>query len=241
MDSKKSKEQYLNEGINYFQSHQFDEALFSCEQAIQLDPRFFLAFYGKALALYRLERYEKALASFEQVIKIEPNYSPAYNGKGDVLSKLDRPSEAILAYSRAIQVDKNNWRAYYGMAKAYCGIMQYESSIYYFEEAYSRSPKGKISEEIYNAMNKIKRVINLKRIEKWPADLQRDMLEGYKILSEYYGEDIPEDVWEAMEKDTAIEAAPIGYSRIWDEDQVEYSYYVREEQEEEENETWDDD
>lgn len=72
--SSKTKEQWLREGITYYNAKGYEESLTACEKALQLDPRYAQAYYGKGLALSKLERYEEALLAYERAIQLDPDY-----------------------------------------------------------------------------------------------------------------------------------------------------------------------
>ena len=99
--SPKTKEQCLDEGINNYQAKNYDKALMACERALQLDPNYFLAYYGEGLALHDLGHYLKALAAFECAIQLVPKNPIAYIGKGNSFCKLNRYEEALAAFEQA--------------------------------------------------------------------------------------------------------------------------------------------
>jgi serine/threonine protein kinase len=101
----KTKEQYLNEGIQLYTIGRYREALAVFEQALRLDPHFGEALFCKGNALYFLKRYEDALLTYEQAIRLDP-YNPAFhNNKGSTLYSLGRYREALAAYKQALHID----------------------------------------------------------------------------------------------------------------------------------------
>lgn len=49
----------------------YDDAIASCDQALQIKPDYVLALREKGNALYKLQRYEAAIAAFDQTLKID--------------------------------------------------------------------------------------------------------------------------------------------------------------------------
>src|SRR5437764_6166647 len=76
-----TKEQWLIEGIKNYTSKWYDEALQACEQAIQLDPRYARAHYGKALALIGLGKYEEAVTFCDKAFELTPKTAKTYASK----------------------------------------------------------------------------------------------------------------------------------------------------------------
>src|SRR6266571_5310400 len=102
--SQKTKEQWLEEGNEFYNLKQYPKALAAYEQALRLDPNYVFAYSCKGNTLNGLKRYEEALAAFEQAIRLNPNDAVAYNSKGYILNKLNRKREAELAYDKARQL-----------------------------------------------------------------------------------------------------------------------------------------
>jgi tetratricopeptide (TPR) repeat protein len=100
----KTKEQWLNEGVDLYNLKRYDEALAAYEQAIRLDPNYALAYYNKGNALYDLKRYDEALAAYEQAIRLDPNFALAYYNKGLALDMLGQTKEAKQSYEKSRQL-----------------------------------------------------------------------------------------------------------------------------------------
>jgi tetratricopeptide (TPR) repeat protein len=100
----RTKEQWLNECTDHCYARRYAEALSAYEQAIRLDPKYALAYYGKGVALDKLKRYEEALSAYEQAIRLDPSYDIAYANKGDALKQLGRQTEAQQAYDKVRQL-----------------------------------------------------------------------------------------------------------------------------------------
>jgi predicted O-linked N-acetylglucosamine transferase (SPINDLY family) len=95
---------YLNLGVAYNETLQFERALQSCDSAISIEPSMFEAYYNRGVALYALNRCEEALASYEYSLSLNPNYAEAWNNRGIALSALNRHEAALGSYDRAIEL-----------------------------------------------------------------------------------------------------------------------------------------
>jgi len=110
----KTKEQYLNEGIQLYSLGRYREALAAFEKALHLDPHFADALFVKGNALYFLERYEDALRAYEQAIRLDPHNAAFHNNKGSALYSLGRYKEALAAYKQALRIDPRHASAQKG-------------------------------------------------------------------------------------------------------------------------------
>ena len=110
----KTKEQYLNEGIQLYSLGRYREALAAFEQAIRLDPHFAGALFGKGNALYFMKQYEDALLAYEQAIRLDPHNPAFHNNKGSTLYSLGRYREALAAYKQALHIDPHHASAQQG-------------------------------------------------------------------------------------------------------------------------------
>ena len=63
----------------------YDKALQDFDKAIEMDPKTWSAYIGKADLFKKKFQYDLALAEYEKVIKGDPNYSTVYYYKGELL------------------------------------------------------------------------------------------------------------------------------------------------------------
>ncbi len=149
-DSFKSKEQWLEEGILYYRTTNYADALNAFERAIQLDSKLVLAYVGKGHSLYRLERYRKALAAYNRAIKLNPNIAHTYLGKGKVLYQLEHFEEALAAFEHAILLaPPNDVSAYYDKGKTLIVIQRNKDALTTFKHAIKLDSKNAL---FYNGL-----------------------------------------------------------------------------------------
>jgi tetratricopeptide (TPR) repeat protein len=86
----------------------WDGARKSYSQALELDPRFDLAYYNLGWTYIKQEPsdYAQARAQFEKAMTINPNFKEAYYGMGMVYGYQDQYEIAQLYFSKAIDIDK---------------------------------------------------------------------------------------------------------------------------------------
>lgn len=73
---------------------QTEEALLCFERAIEIDPRYAMAWNNKGLALEDLGNSRDAVACFDSAINLNPHCSEAWFNKGLVLGRTGQLKEA---------------------------------------------------------------------------------------------------------------------------------------------------
>jgi tetratricopeptide (TPR) repeat protein len=98
-----------------------DGALQKYSEAIRVDPKLALAYYGRGLLLTTRKRaYVRAVADFDRVLTLEPNNIAALIQRGDAYSQLGDVGHALADLNRAIQLDPE-----YAKAFVVRGLIQY--------------------------------------------------------------------------------------------------------------------
>jgi tetratricopeptide (TPR) repeat protein/S1-C subfamily serine protease len=99
---------WLNYGNQLWRVLQFTEALDAFDQAIQLQPDFYQAWYARGLILQSQgqEQYQKAIESFDRAIqKSPPSFAPPWRSKGWLLSVLNKHQEALISFDKVLELD----------------------------------------------------------------------------------------------------------------------------------------
>lgn len=95
---------YHNNGVNFTDLAQYENALKQFESSTSLNPDYADSWVGKGYALMYLDRFDEALTSFDKAIKInaaDPN--PWYN-KACIFAKENKKAEAIENLKKAIEL-----------------------------------------------------------------------------------------------------------------------------------------
>lgn len=120
---------------DYLSSQQFDRALETCEEAIQIVPGSTRALYGKATALLNLERPGEALPLYEQVLEIDPAHEDALLGAGLAASQLGESPRAMTFYNRYLEVNPGDVRVRMTVANDIAKTGDHESAFRVLEPA----------------------------------------------------------------------------------------------------------
>ena len=58
-------------------------AIADLDKALELDPKFALAYMNRGNAKIELKQYTEAIADYDKAIELEPNFAPAYTNRGN--------------------------------------------------------------------------------------------------------------------------------------------------------------
>ncbi|MEQ8466281.1 tetratricopeptide repeat protein [Coleofasciculus sp. E1-EBD-02] len=100
-------EDWLKRGWCLSNLKRYEEALISCDKAIELEPNYASAWGLRGAVLAAIERYEEALVSCDKAIELDPNYASAWGLRGAVLAAIERDEEALVSCDKAIELEPN--------------------------------------------------------------------------------------------------------------------------------------
>ena len=75
-------EDYNDAGIDCSKQGKYTEAIVEFTMAIELNPRFGMAYYNRGMAYQRQSNYTQAISDYTRAIEINPNDAAAYNNCG---------------------------------------------------------------------------------------------------------------------------------------------------------------
>ncbi len=114
------------------------------ERAIEVDPRYALAYAGLADAHSTMRIFypgsdsdlEAARQATIRALELDYELAEAHSARGTLLALLDRPDEARSAFETAIRLDPRLWEARYYYARAQFQVGDFDHAAALFEEAY---------------------------------------------------------------------------------------------------------
>jgi eukaryotic-like serine/threonine-protein kinase len=112
-----------------------ETALNTFTKAIDLKPNSFLAWLGRANALYSLERYPEALEAYYEAIRLNSEDPQTWKKQGDTLYSLDRFTEAIAAYDSALELQQDDRTIFNHRGKALYKLERYPEALVMQERA----------------------------------------------------------------------------------------------------------
>jgi tetratricopeptide (TPR) repeat protein len=132
---------YANRGIAKYRNYDEAGALDDINHALQLDPKFPLAFYYRGVLRFNANEIDLALADLDTTVMLVPDFANAYNERARVKMSLQDYDGAMTDFSQAIALDEFFSEAYFnrGVLKGDLGdyegaVADYSSAIFYFPD-----------------------------------------------------------------------------------------------------------
>ena len=117
---------YIEIGLEYKDSRQFERAIESFQQALEIDPDNLQALVGVAQVHLDQKAYAQAVAGFENALAVDDEDVPARSGLceahlalGDLASAKGKAREAIQSYERVLAINTDHTEARQRMADIY--------------------------------------------------------------------------------------------------------------------------
>jgi len=112
-------EQYLRQGLD---QDDVEQALASFDKALELSPRFVLAYRNRGIAHLAREDLERAIADQSQAIALDPSHPDAYIYRARAYYESGQLERAIADYTRAIELEPGQSEAFYGRGLAHASV-----------------------------------------------------------------------------------------------------------------------
>ena len=107
-----------NKSVALWHLKQYQDALVATNQAIQLNPKSFEAWYNRGVVSIDLKQYQQALDAYEQANILSPNNAYVLTGKGLALQGLGDDRQALEAFEAALNINPN-----YALAQQYRDLL----------------------------------------------------------------------------------------------------------------------
>ena len=132
---------HYNRGLAYLRKSQYDEAIIELNKAIEIYPRYALAYNDRGVAYLRKKQYDRAISDFTMTLDINPKHHHAHYNRG--IAYLDKRNygEAISNLNQAIELDPSNPEIYYERGFAHLSKNQNEKAIADFNQAITLNPR----------------------------------------------------------------------------------------------------
>ena len=132
---------YNREGDRYYDLEQYEEAVKSYTEAIQLQANNSMFYNSRGCSYDNLGEYNKAISDYNVAIAIGPLNAVFYYNRGHSYDKLEEYDKAISDYTRAIELSPNNATAYNNRGSIYIVLGRTDEAISDFYKAIELNSK----------------------------------------------------------------------------------------------------
>ncbi|GHO98461.1 hypothetical protein KSF_085090 [Reticulibacter mediterranei] len=139
-EDRHQKEYWMRVGHSQFQSQEYSEALYSYQQAYQIDP-------ANSLLLGRIGEihaeagnYDEALAIFESILQLLPDNEKAWQRKAEMLLHLQRYEEALTCYQLILSHFQVTHPSLCGKGLALFALRRYSDALSAYDDAIAIYP-----------------------------------------------------------------------------------------------------
>jgi len=116
-------------GIEYHDAKEYEKAINSYREALEIDPDSEIANYEIAISLTESGAYYSAIEYCDRLIDRSDKYATlAYNTKGSCLNYLGKTEEAIQNYLEGIEKDPEFYLLHYNLGLAYRTLEEHEKA-----------------------------------------------------------------------------------------------------------------
>jgi len=96
---------YQNKGVSFIKQKNFEKAITTFDEGLEIFPENHLLLYNKAVALEGSGLLKESVKALEQVIAIRPLYASAYIKLGSIYYAQERPTQALMAFNLALMLE----------------------------------------------------------------------------------------------------------------------------------------
>jgi tetratricopeptide (TPR) repeat protein len=132
---------WYRKGLSFARTGNYDEAIAAITKAIQLNPKYSLAYVSRSFAYAKLGDYQRVLDDTNKAIELDPKLAMAYVNRGFVYRNLGDNQKALTDYNMAIELDPKNALAYVNRGFAYSKLGNYQQVLADSNKAIELDPK----------------------------------------------------------------------------------------------------
>ncbi len=125
----RSPSAYNNRGHYLRSKNKLKEALADLDIAIQLHPKYHLAFVNRGNTYFSLGKNDEALADYNKAIELKNDYPEAYGNRGSVYFQRGQYDLAMQDYNKALELKKDYPDAYLNRAVTYSVLQKHDLAV----------------------------------------------------------------------------------------------------------------
>ncbi|UZE46784.1 tetratricopeptide repeat protein [Rhodopseudomonas sp. P2A-2r] len=99
---------YNNRGVAFRSNGEIDRAIEDYDQAIRLQPEYYVAVNNRGVAFMNKGELDRAIADFDRTIQLKPDYLAAFHNRAVALGRKDQFERSIADYDVLLKDDTKN-------------------------------------------------------------------------------------------------------------------------------------
>jgi tetratricopeptide (TPR) repeat protein len=132
---------YVSRGNDYANKGQYEEAISAYNKALEINPRYALAYHNRGSVYAKKNQYNEAISDFTKALEINPKFAAAYYYRGITYFNKGQYEEAISDFTKALEINPRDALTYYNRGIAYDDKGQYDEAISDYTKALEIDPK----------------------------------------------------------------------------------------------------
>lgn len=134
-------DKYVRRGDSKYNSGDKKGAILDYDQAININPKSFVAYISRGSAKYDSGDKKGAILDFDKAISIDSNHTSLYGLRGLAKYSLNDKEGAILDFSKVISINSNSFESYVNRGTAKYDLNDYKGAIADLDKAISINPE----------------------------------------------------------------------------------------------------
>ncbi|HEY9752252.1 MAG TPA: tetratricopeptide repeat protein, partial [Coleofasciculaceae cyanobacterium] len=139
---------FFDQGVEYAESGQYEEAKLAFTQAIQAETKVALAYTNRCWVNLQLANPQQAVQDCAEALRLQPDNPEAYLNRGVAQFRLGHYDAAIADQTHLIELGINDGRAYFNRGLALSMVGQWQQAISDYDQALQRVSDN--NDEIYS-------------------------------------------------------------------------------------------
>jgi len=132
---------WFEKGILLSKSQHYERAIEAFTKALEMNPHFAKAYYGRGYAWAGKGDHDRAIADCTKALEIDPRFAKAYSVRGLSYANKRLYDRAIADFTKALEIDPRFAKAYYGRGYAWAGKGDHDRAIADCTKALEMNPR----------------------------------------------------------------------------------------------------
>lgn len=132
---------------------EYEQALDSFRDSIQLDSKYALAYHGLGNIYYQTGKFQTAAENFKRATELDPKLADAHTALGESYFHVRKYREATQAFREAVTLDPSSAEARYNLAIACLNISQRSCALEQYNLLKAEQPylSAKLFQQIFQS------------------------------------------------------------------------------------------